>query len=73
MAEQARLLGVSRSYLYGFMRAHPDAFRLAPDLGIEDVKGALAAMDGDVAQAARALEISARSLVLRITQLGLDA
>lgn len=69
----ARLLGVSRSHLYGFMRARPDAFRLAPDLGIEDVKGALAAMDGDVAQAARALEISARSLVLRITQLGLDA
>jgi len=67
----AEELGVARSSMYALVNESP-TLRKAADLTREQVTAQLAAVDGDVAAAANALEVSERGLRLRLKQLGID-
>ena len=66
----ARDLGISKTSLYALIEASP-RIRKARDLPKEEIDGALAVNGGDLAGAARQLEVSTRGLKLRMTELGL--
>jgi len=63
-------LGVSRTSLYALIESS-DRIRMAGELEADEIRGQLDAHDGDVAKAARSLEVSERGLRLRMKQLGI--
>jgi DNA-binding NtrC family response regulator len=62
-------LGISRTSLYRRIESHPQ-LRKSKDLSSAEITAALAAADGDVDRAARALRISKAGLRLRLKELG---
>ncbi len=64
----ARALGITRPSLYYLIRQHP-TLKTAEDLDAETVRQALDACDGNVAAAARQLEVSARALRRRLKKI----
>jgi len=67
----ARALGMSKTSLYALIEASP-RIRKAKDLTVDQIRAALAE-EGAVPGAARRLEVSARGLRLRMTELGLES
>ena len=66
----ASRLGVSRSYLYERIKASPRV-PSAKDLPAETIVACRAASHGDIAETARSLDVSKRSLLLRMKELGI--
>ncbi len=66
----AKALGISRPSMYALIESSP-RIRKAGDLGAEEIQHEIARASGDLAAAARALEVSLRGLQLRMRQLGL--
>ena len=66
----ARALGIARSSLY-LLIDRSRSIRKARDVSAEEIAAARAACDGSVQRMAEQLEVSARGLKLRMTELGL--
>jgi len=69
-AAAARRLGIRRPSLYNLIRRHP-SLRLAEGIPEDELRAVLGEHGGDVGEAARRLEVSARALGRRIARLGL--
>ena len=66
----ARELGVSRSWLHTRIDGIA-SLRKAKDLGLTEIRAALASAEGDLGRAALALRVSLKGLQLQMTRLGL--
>ncbi|MEO8183805.1 MAG: sigma 54-interacting transcriptional regulator [Deltaproteobacteria bacterium] len=64
----ARLLGVSRTTIYGLIRRSP-TLAMAAKLSPGEIRQQLVANAGDLDQAARALRVSRRGLLLRLREI----
>jgi len=67
----AAALGISRSAVYERMKAS-DSIRIASDIPRQEIEDCYRACDGDVSRMAQKLDVSKRSLKLRVKELGIS-